>query len=128
MRITDTDAASFQNTAPAKVLAKQEKDKKAKYGQARRQAHKTFTPLVYSVDGLEGTEASAARKRLAARLAAKWGRQYSQICGFIRSRVSLALVRSTSRCLRGTRNSGLHHRRSLNLDWVAGAGLGLYQT
>lgn len=106
----DTNAATFQNTAPAKVLAKQEKNKKAKYGQAYRQAHKTFTPLVYSVDGLEGTEASAARKRLASQLAAKWGQEYSQLCGFICSRIFLALVHSTSRYLRGTRDLGLQYQ------------------
>ena len=82
-----------------------------------------FTPLVYSVDGLEGREAIAARKRLASRLAAKWNRQYSEVCGFVRSRLAFILVRATSRCFRGTRNP---HKRSNQLDWAAGAGMRLY--
>ena len=82
-----------------------------------------FTPLVFSVDGLEGSEAQAARKRLASRLAAKWNRNYSQVCGFVRSRLSFTLVRSTSRCLRGTRNP---LQRPQGLAWAEGPGLRLY--
>ena len=123
VRITDTDAASFRTKDPAKVLQKQEEEKKEKYGEACREAHRHFTPLVFSVDGMEGAEAKAARKQLASRLAAKWGRQYSQLCGFVRSRLAVSLARATSRCLRGTRDPG---RRPPNLDWVAGTGLQLF--
>ena len=124
IRVTDTDAASYRRKDPAKVLGDQEKAKKEKYGEACREAHRHFTPLVFSVDGLEGTEAKAARKRLASRLAAKWGRNYSQVCGFVRSRLAMALARSTSRCLRGTRDT--RHRINQPLDWVAHAGIRLY--
>ena len=124
IRVTDTDAASYRRKDPAKVLGDQEKAKKLKYGEACREAHRHFTPLVFSVDGLEGTEAKAARKRLASRLAAKWGRNYSQVCGFVRSRLAMALARSTSRCLRGTRDT--RHRINQPLDWVAHAGIRLY--
>lgn len=123
IRVTDTDAAKHRNRDPAKALAKQENEKKQKYGEACREAHMHFTPLVFSVDGMEGREATAARKRLASRLAAKWNREYSQICGFVRSKLAVALVRTTSRCLRGTRDPG---RRPQALDWVAGSGLRLF--
>ena len=124
IRVTDTDAASYRRKDPAKVLGDQEKAKKVKYGEACREAHRHFTPLVFSVDGMEGTEAKAARKRLASCLAAKWGRNYSQVCGLVRSRLAIALARSLSRCLRGTRDT----RRRINqpLDWVAHAGIRLY--
>ena len=100
IRVTDTDSNSYRNTDPAKVLKKHETEKKNKYGEACRQAHMHFTPLVFSVDGMEGGELTAARKRLASRLAAKWRRKYSQVCGFICSRLAFTLVRSASRCLR----------------------------
>ena len=38
---------------------------------------KDFTPLVYTVDGVAGREARTAEKHLAALLADKWKRQYS---------------------------------------------------
>ena len=119
VRVTDTDNRT------EKVLKKQEGEKKAKYSEACQEARLHFTPLVYSVDGMEGKEATAARKRLASMLAEKWKKEYSQVCGFIRSRLSvLALVRATSQCLRGTRDPLM--RRVQNPEWVAHEGLRLF--
>ena len=123
IRVTDTDAASYRNKDPAKVLEAQEIEKKKKYGEACRQSHKHFTPLVFSVDGLEGGEAMAARKRLASRLAARWNRRYSQVCAFVRARLTFTLLRSASRCLRGTRTP---IQRPQSIDWAAQAGIRLY--
>ena len=123
IRVTDTDSASYRSTAPSKVLKRQEGEKKDKYGEACLAAHQHFTPLVYSVDGMEGGEAIAARKQLASRLAVKWNRNYAQVCGFVRSRLSFTLVRSTSRCLRGTRNPPPRHQ---GFPWAEGSGLRLY--
>jgi hypothetical protein len=124
VRITDTDQPSNRNTDPSKVLLRHEKEKKSKYGDLCIEQRRTFTPLVFSVDGLIGKEATAASKRLATSLAAKWKRSYSEICGFVRSRLSIALVRSSSRCLRAERNSSLRFR---NPTWDSGTGLGLYR-
>jgi hypothetical protein len=124
VRITDTDQPSNRNTAPTKVLLRHEKEKKDKYGALCIERRRTFTPLVFSVDGLLGKEAKAASKRLATSLAAKWKRSYSEICGFIRSRISIALLRSSSRCLRADRNPSLRFHPPI---WDSGTGLGLYR-
>jgi hypothetical protein len=123
IRVTDTDAATYKHRDPKKVLSSQEMEKKKKYGAACHETHMHFTPLVYSVDGMEGEELTAARKRLASRLAAKWKRQYSQVCGFVRSRLAFTLVRAASRCLRGTRDP---QRTRYSLDWAPSAGMRLY--
>ena len=48
------------------------------------------------------------RKQLASRLSAKWGRKYSQVCGYLRSRLAIVALVSrastTTQCLRGTRD------------------------
>jgi hypothetical protein len=124
VRVTDTDAPSNRNTAPAKVLQRHEKEKKDKYGALCIARRRTFTPLVFSVDGMQGVEASAASRRLASSLASKWKRSYSEVCGFVRSRLSIALVRSASRCLRADRNP---MRRTPSPIWDCGTGLGLYR-
>ena len=49
---------------------------------------------------------------------------YSKICGFVRSRLSIALVRSSSRCLRGDRNPTQRFQAPI---WDSGTGLGLYR-
>ena len=105
MRVTDTDAKSYVGSSSAKVLEKAAKAKKDKYLDACLERRKSFTPLVYSVDGLACKEARAFEKRVASLLASKWERQYSEMVGFVRARMSLAIVRSNTRLLRGARTS-----------------------
>ena len=62
--------------------------------------------MVYSADGLPGAEALAAQKRLAALISYKLKREYSEVCGFVRARMSLSIVRSNSLFLRGPRENG----------------------
>ena len=57
--------------------------------------------MAYSVDGIPGAEALAAQKRLAALLRYKLKREYSEMCGFVRARISLAIVRYNSLLLHG---------------------------
>ena len=62
--------------------------------------------MVYSADRIPGAEALAAQKRLAALLSYKLKREYSEMCGFVRARMSLAIVRSNSLLLRVPRDKG----------------------
>jgi hypothetical protein len=121
--VTDTDAPSNRGLDPAKILKRHEKEKRDKYLDLCLARRRHFTPLVFSVDGMRGGEAQAASKRLASRLAAKWNRTYSEVCGFVRSRLSVALARSTSQCLRGTRDPDSRP----SYQWETGVGLGLYR-
>ena len=89
-----------------KALAKAEKEKKYLCLQACLERRSTFTPMVYSADRILGAEALAAQKRLAALLSYKLKREYSEMCGFVRARMSLAIVRSNSLLLRGPLKKG----------------------
>ena len=62
-------------------------------------------PLVYSVDGLACKEARAFEKQVASLLATKWNRSYSEMAGFVKSRMSLAIIRSNTMLLCGSRTS-----------------------
>ena len=64
--------------------------------------------MVYFVDGIPRAEALAAQKKLAALLSYKLKREYSEICGFVRARMSLAIVISNSLLLRGPCDKGAH--------------------
>ena len=64
-----------------------------------------FIPMAYSVDGMAGKEARAAEKRLASLLSSKWDRPYSEMACFVKTRMSLSIVRSISMLLRGSRSS-----------------------
>jgi hypothetical protein len=52
-----------------------------------------FTPFVCSVDGILGQEAKTFAQRLAAKLANKWEKSYSQVSGYVNNaRLSIAIV------------------------------------
>ena len=91
---------------PEKALAKAEKEKKDLYLQACLEHRSTFTPMVYSADRIPGAEALAAQKRSATLLSYKLKREYSEMCGFVRERMSLAIVRSNSLLLCGPCDKG----------------------
>ena len=123
VRVTDTDNPSQRGQKVKKVLVRHENEKKRKYLQPCLDARQDFTPLVFSVDGVRGIEAARASKRCAALLSKKWRRTYSHVCGFVRSRLCFASVRSASMCLRGSRNPTRPRSRFI---WDNGAGLALY--
>jgi hypothetical protein len=126
VRVTDTDAKSYRSRDPHKVLASQEAEKKKKYLQACLEQRRHFTPFVVSTDGLIGQEAGELLKRLSLRLAEKWERPYSVVRGFVNARMSIAIVRATHLCLRGSRVPlSQISRRPL---WEDRAGLGLFKT
>ena len=84
-----------------------------------------FTPFVVSTDGLIGKEAKLPLKKLSALLAVKWGKPYSEVCGYVNARMSIAIVRASHLCLRGSRvpTSRMSNRRPL---WDDSAGVSLF--
>jgi len=69
-----------------------------------------------------GFEAGAFLKRLAKLLAEEWEKPYPIVRGFINARMSIALVRATNRCIRGSRIPV--SKMSNRFCWEVGAGLG----
>ena len=125
VRVTDTDAKSYRSKDPAKVLEAQEREKKKKYLQACLGQRRHFTPFVVSTDGLLGKEAKTLLRKLSALLAEKWEKPYSQVCGFVNARMSIAIVRATHLCLRGSRTPT--SRMSRRPQWEGRAGLSLFR-
>ena len=62
--------------------------------------------MVYSADGIPRAEALASQKRLATLLGYKLKQEYSEMCGFLRTRMSLAIVRSNILLLCGPCDKG----------------------
>ena len=67
------------------------------------QSRRDFVPFIVSTECCVGEQAEAFLKRLGRRLAEKWQRSYSQVMGFIRSRMAVAILRASSQCMRGPR-------------------------
>ena len=117
IRVVDTDARSYRTRPPRDVLSTAKGEKKRKYLQACQDRHATFTPLCVSVDGMLGSESEFFVKRLSDFLAAEWERPYSVIIGWVRARLSFAILRAALLCVRGSRTKW----RSLGI--VDGASL-----
>ena len=113
---------TYRGRSHQKILDSHEKEKKDKYLESWEHQRKSFTPLVFTIDGVRGTEAIAASKRLARILSGKWNKTYSKVCGYVNSPLSIALVRMSSRCICGSRNP---IRRIHHPAWECGAGLAL---
>ena len=84
MRITDTEARSYQNKDFTKVLAAQEEEKKRKYLASLHAQRKDFTPMAYTVDSIASRKTKSADKRLAPFLAEKRKRGYSEMVFYVR--------------------------------------------
>ena len=86
IRIFNLDPGSYLCMTPEKSLAKAEKENKDLYLQVCLERRRTFTPMVYFVERIPGAEALAAQKRLAALIRYKRKLEYSEMCGFVRTR------------------------------------------
>ena len=103
VRIVNLDAGSYLPQTSEKALATAEKDKKDKYLQPCLERRRSFTPMVYSADGIPRTEAVAEQRRLSSLFSNNLKKEYSEMCGFVRGRMSLAIVRPNTLLLRGAR-------------------------
>ena len=122
--VSDVDAPSYGGRSAERVLAEREKQKRTKYEKTCRETRREFTPLAFGVDGSMGCATNAAIRRLASALASKGHRPYSEMCGFVRSRLSITLVRAAHVCLRGARESQAKPTRPY---FESSAGYSLYR-
>jgi glycogen debranching enzyme len=102
-RITDLDGNTNKDKKTETILSAHEEEKKKKYLPLCLKQRMHFTPLVASTDGVLGEEFARTVQRVAAMTAKKWDKPYSQVCAYVKARISIAIARSTHLCLRGSR-------------------------
>ena len=88
-----------------KFLETAEKEKNNNYLDACLKQRRHFTPFVASVDGLIRVGAKVTLKFIASRHTKKWKETYSCTCGYVKSRVAIALVLARHCCIQGFRLS-----------------------
>jgi hypothetical protein len=103
VRVTGIDAPNYQMKDPIKVLEEAERLNKKKYLQPCLDQRRHVTPFIVSVDGLIGKEAKTVLKVLVGITSTNAGKTYSNVMGYMRARLSIAIVRATHVCLRGSR-------------------------
>lgn len=102
-RVSHLDCQSYLGQDSTAMLRTQENSKNRKYRSKCRRQRRDFVPFVASCDGMLGPHAKCVLQRLSSKLADKWSRPYSSVSGYVFSRISLSLVRSSSLCIRGSR-------------------------
>ena len=123
VRVFNRFAQSYGNI----TLPQNELEKRRAYDErAREIEHASFSPLDFSKSGGMGTTAMVVYKRLASMLTDKHNQPYSKMVHWLHCRLSFSLLRSSMRCLRGSRSS-IHHptgppSSSLNIDLACGEG------
>jgi hypothetical protein len=73
---------------------------------------------------MAGPATRAAERRMASRLAWKWKREYSKMVGYVRTRMSLAVIRSNTLMWQGSRTRRKAHHGLIN----NGGAMHLWQT
>ena len=116
VRVFNPSARSNRQASLQAVYRRHEQEKKRQYEQRIREVeHGTFTPLVLSSTGGMGKAATVFYKRLASMLSEKRGIPYSKAMGWLRCRMSFALLRCSIMCIRGARSSR-HHPATEYID------------
>ena len=94
---------TIRNVTTDSALRAREKAKKKKYLARCEAMRRHFAPFVMSTDGVLAAEAKQLLHHLSHRLAAKWAKPYSVVRFHVNARLSIALARAASHCLRGSR-------------------------
>ena len=106
VRVFNPHAPTNRRLQLSSCYRSHENAKKRAYEQRIREVeHGSFVPLVLSVTGGMGRVATTTYKRLASLLSSKWNQPYSNTLGWLRCRLSFALLRASILAIRGARSS-----------------------
>ena len=120
MRVFYPHARSYRHRTLEQLYRAQEQDKRRDYEDRVRNVERgTFTPLVFSATGGAGPAATTFLKRLADKLSEKRNSSYSQTAGWLRCRLSFALLRASLLCLRGSRQLKALDKPELRQPYLA---------
>ena len=103
MCVVNTDAKFHLAKTLEKYLKEEDRAKKKMYLGACLQQRQNFSPFIDSVDGILGVGTTANLKMIASCLKTKLRQTSSRTYGYVKSRITITLVRSTQRCIRGYR-------------------------
>ena len=100
-----TRSSASAASAAADAQLREEKEKRRKHAEECREEGMDFAPFIVSRDGVMGKEAKNILTRLAKTLHQKWNIPFCRTSFFVKSRMSLATLRSTTHALYGERKT-----------------------
>ena len=104
VRLTNINSPSQRHLSTEQVFAKHEAEKKRAYNdRIMNVEHGTFTPLVFSLNGVMSPECEKFHKHLATKISTKTEQRYSAVMNLIRVKLSFLILRACLVCVRGSR-------------------------
>ena len=105
VRVTHVNSKSSKNLKTAQKFRRHEDAKKREYLERVLEVeHGNFTPLIFGTNGGFGQECSKFLKELARKLSEKTDNDYGNVIKWLRTRISMEIIRSSFLCLRGSRS------------------------
>ena len=106
IKVVNPLSSTYANMSLSACYHQAEELKKRKYDQRIREVeHGTFSPLIFATIGGVGPVASSFLKRLALLFSEKSRIPYSSTLNLLRCKLSFLILKSSIRCLRGSRSS-----------------------
>jgi hypothetical protein len=119
VRIFYPHAQSYSSRSLGSLYKSFENEKRAQYEDRILQVeHGTFTPLIFSSSGGMSTQTAISLKKIATMVATQKKQKYNQTITLLRTRLSFALVRAATTCLRGSRCRSTYQRSMTPPDVV----------
>jgi len=104
VKVVSPFARSYSHLTQASMMKTAEKAKMREYRERIRDVeHADFNPLVFTTMGAMAPQCQIVVKKLAEKLSEKQGTNRSVVTGWLRVRLSFALLRTSLQCIRGTR-------------------------
>jgi hypothetical protein len=104
VKVVSPFARSYSHLSQSSILLTGEKAKMREYKERIRDVeHADFNPLVFTTMGAMAPQCQIVVKKLAEKLSVKQGLNRSVVTGWLRVRLSFALLRTSLQCVRGTR-------------------------
>jgi hypothetical protein len=120
IKVVSPFARSNARLEPAQMFKQAEQSKNREYKERIQNVERgDFTPLVFTCTGGMAPQSHTVMKRLAEKLSEKQNLPVSAVSGWLRCRLSFALLRTTLLCVRATRSKKLQVENNIELAIVA---------
>ena len=116
VKVVSPFARSYSHLTQKSILQTAEKSKMREYRERIKEVeHSDFNPLVFTTVGAMAPQSQIVLKRIAEKMSDRKGVARSVVTGWMRVRLSFALLRTTLLCVRGTRRKKFHCEMNVDL-------------
>ena len=116
VKVVSPFARSYAHMTPAALFKMAERSKIREYQERIRNVeHGDFNPLVFTCAGGMAPQTQIVVKRLAEKMSLKQNLPLSVVSGWLRCRLSFALLRTTLLCVRATRRKKVVYENNIEL-------------